>query len=113
MSAPERTAVLVVLTTAPDAAVAERLASTLVDEGHAACVNVLAGVTSIYRWEGKTQREAEHLLLVKTTERAFPALRERILQMHPYEVPEVVALAVPDGHEAYLDWVREEVGRTP
>jgi periplasmic divalent cation tolerance protein len=108
---PERAAVLLALTTVPDAAVAERLSLVLVEEGHAACVSALSGVTSFYRWAGETHREAEHLLLVKTTQQAFPALRERIVEMHPYDVPEVVAFPVTDGHAPYLEWVRGEVER--
>jgi periplasmic divalent cation tolerance protein len=100
--------VAVVLTTAPSADVAESLASRLVDEGLAACVNVIPGVTSIFRWEGATQREAEILLVVKTTADRVSALRDRIVGLHPYEVPEVVALPVSDGHAAYLAWVRAE-----
>lgn len=103
-------AVLVVLSTAPDAAAAERIGTALVEERLAACVNVLEGVTSIFRWKGEVEREREVLMVLKTTTDAVDRLRVRLVELHPYEVPEVLALAVPTGHPAYLDWVREEAG---
>lgn len=107
---PAAPPVTVVLTTAPDAAVAESLATALVHEGLAACVNIVPGVTSIFRWEGEVQREAELLLVTKTTEERVPALCERIVALHPYDVPEMIALPVTGGHAAYLDWVRGASG---
>jgi periplasmic divalent cation tolerance protein len=102
--------VVVVLTTAPDAAVAESLATALVEEGLAACVNIVPGVTSIFRWEGEVQREAELLLVTKTSAERVPPLRERIVALHPYDVPEMIALPVVGGHAPYLDWVRSASG---
>lgn len=104
------TSVLAVLSTAPDAAVAERIGTALVEERLAACVNILADVTSIYRWKGSVERATEVLMVVKTTPGAVARLRARIVDLHPYDVPEVLALAVPTGHEPYLEWVRAEVG---
>ena len=106
------TEVRTVLVTAPDRQLAESMASTLVEERLAACVNVIPGLVSVYRWEGEVQRDEEALMIVKTTEPRVAQLRERIVQLHPYEVPEVLVLNVVDGHEAYLGWVRDAVGDT-
>jgi len=102
------TDVLVVLVTAPGPEEAARLARALVEERLAACGNVLPGLRSIYRWEGQVREEGEALLLLKTTRGRFAALRDRILALHPYEVPEVLALPVEAGAERYLGWVDAE-----
>jgi periplasmic divalent cation tolerance protein len=99
---------LVVLVTAPTAEKAAELARALVEERLAACGNVIAGLRSIYRWEGKVQDDAEALLLLKTTRGRFEALRERVLALHPYQVPEVIALAVDAGSAPYLAWIAAE-----
>jgi periplasmic divalent cation tolerance protein len=96
---------IVVLVTAPSTDVAAEIARTVVEERLAACGNVLPGVRSIYRWEGKLQDEPEVLLVLKTQRRHFSALRDRILALHPYDVPEVIALPVEAGSAAYLDWI--------
>jgi periplasmic divalent cation tolerance protein len=97
---------VVVLMTAPDPDVAGRIASTLLDERLVACVNLLPGLRSIYRWEEKLCDEAEVLCLMKTRQDLFPALRDRIAALHPYQVPEIIALPLVAGHAPYLDWVR-------
>ncbi len=102
--------VLLCYCTCPDTASAQTLADALVGEGLAACVNQLPGVRSTYRWQGKVMTESEVLLLIKTTETRFAALKERLLALHPYEVPELIAVPVAQGHAAYLDWVRTSVG---
>ncbi|MFZ5481294.1 MAG: divalent-cation tolerance protein CutA [Myxococcota bacterium] len=102
------TDLLVVLVTAPDADTAARIARTLVEERLAACGNVLPGVRSIYRWEGAVQDEPEVLIVLKTPRDRFEALRARVLEVHPYRVPEVIALPVEAGHAAYLAWVGEQ-----
>jgi periplasmic divalent cation tolerance protein len=107
-SDPEAEAVRVVLSTAPDAETAARLARAVLEERLAACVNVVPGVRSLYRWQGALHDDAEVLLVMKTTARRCEALAARVRALHPYEVPEVVALAVTSGSAAYLDWVREE-----
>ena len=99
------TDVRVVLVTCSHPEAAATLARTLVEEGLAACGNVLPGLRSIYRWQGQVQDETEALLLLKTTAARFEALRERVVALHPYEVPEVIALAVDAGHAPYLAWV--------
>ena len=101
--------VLVILGTAPNVATAERIGTALVEERLAACANVLDGVTSIYRWKGSIEREREVLMILKTTPDLLERLRARFVEMHPYEVPEVLALHVEDGHGPYLDWVRDSV----
>ena len=95
----------VLLSACPDAATAERLGRALVEESLAACVNVLPGLRSIYRWNDAVQCDEEALMIVKTTSTRLAAARERLVALHPYEVPEVVALPVADGHHAYLEWV--------
>jgi periplasmic divalent cation tolerance protein len=102
--------VLTVLSTAPSAEIADRIATTLIEERLAACVNVLDGLTSVYRWEGQVEREAEVLMLLKTTTEALERLQLRLVELHPYAVPEVLALEVSNGHLPYLEWVRSEVG---
>ena len=100
---------MVVFSTAPDAEVAQRIGTALVEERLAACVNVLEGITSIYGWKGSVQREREVLMVMKTTSDIVDRLRARLVEQHPYEVPEVLALDVSDGHGPYLDWVRSVV----
>jgi periplasmic divalent cation tolerance protein len=101
--------VRICLVTAPDADVAQRIARALVDERLAACVNVVPGVRSIYRWEGAVHDDGELLLIVKTTQALLPALAERLAVLHPYARPELVAIAPSGGSERYFDWVRAEV----
>jgi periplasmic divalent cation tolerance protein len=98
----------VVLLTAPDGETGGALARTLVEERLAACVNVVPGVRSIYRWEGKIQEDAEVLLIVKTRADRCEALAERVRTLHPHAVPEVLALAAVGGSADYLAWVAAE-----
>jgi periplasmic divalent cation tolerance protein len=110
MSAEGGGGVAIILVTAPDAEVGERLGRALVTERLAACVNIVPGVTSLYHWDGEVQRAGEVLLLVKSTVDAFERLRDRVKELHPYDVPEIIDLAVRNGEERYLAWVREGVG---
>ncbi len=98
---------LVVLITAGTAGDAERLAETLVREKLAACVNVLPGVTSLYRWQGAVQRDSEVLLIVKTRRPLLAQLTARVRALHSYHVPEIVALPIVAGSEPYLHWLAE------
>ncbi|MFT3917164.1 MAG: divalent-cation tolerance protein CutA [Anaeromyxobacteraceae bacterium] len=107
------TDVLVVLVTAPSPERAAELARAVVEERLAACGNVVPGVRSIYRWEGKVVDEPEALLVLKTTRDRLDALQERVLALHPYEVPEVLALSVDAGAERYLGWVHAETHPSP
>jgi periplasmic divalent cation tolerance protein len=96
------------LITAPDAESARRIARALVEERLAACVNLVPGVTSIYRWEGALHEDAELLLVVKTQANRLAALAERLAVLHPYALPELVALTPSGGSERYLAWVCAE-----
>jgi periplasmic divalent cation tolerance protein len=98
----------VVLVTVPDAEVGARLARVVVEERLAACVNLLPGVRSIYRWQGAVHDDAEVLLVMKTRADRVEALGARVRELHPYEVPEVLALAAAGGSLEYLAWVRAE-----
>lgn len=102
---------LLALTTCPDREVAGRIAATLVSEGLAACVNEIPGLTSTYVWQGQLHRDAEVLLLIKTTGNCLPAVEARLKTLHPYELPELIALPISGGSAAYLDWVRQNAGR--
>jgi periplasmic divalent cation tolerance protein len=104
------TGALVCLCTCPDAAVAERIARALVDERLAACVNLLPGVRSVYRWRDAVEDADEVLLLVKSTRDALPALQARLVALHPYELPELLAVEAAGGLPAYLGWIADNVG---
>jgi len=95
---------ILVLSTCP-AEGAARLAELLVSEHHAACVNVVERVESFYIWEGKLNRDAESLLLIKTTPERLETLTAALLEAHPYDVPEVVSLEITGGNARYLEWV--------
>lgn len=101
---------LLVITNTPDRATAERIANTLVTEGVAACVNVLGECASVYRWQGKVERASEVPLLIKTTRAAYPRLESALHKLHPYELPEIIALPVSAGLPEYLKWVAEQTG---
>lgn len=103
------TETLIVFCTCSHEAEADALARSLVEERLAACVNILPGLTSVYRWQGEVERASEHLLLVKTTRERLPALEHRIRELHSYETPEIIAVPVTEGSEKYLAWLREQV----
>jgi periplasmic divalent cation tolerance protein len=104
--------VVVVLTNLPDRESAEKLALLLVEQRLAACVNVLDGCTSVYRWQDAIETAREVPVLIKTRRELFARLQDAIRGVHPYEVPEIVALAVHDGLPAYLAWVLTETAAT-
>jgi len=106
------TNVKVVLVTVPSASVAEELCEELLRQSLIACGNIISGVTSIFRWQGEVQRDEELLVVFKTVGEFVPHLIERVSELHPYEVPEVLVLSVEDGASAYLQWVSSEVKRT-
>ncbi len=103
------TNILIAFTTCPTAESAETLATALVSEGLAACVNQLAGVKSTYIWQGQLHRDNEILMLIKTTSDRLPALEARLKALHPYELPELIAVPVCAGSAPYLDWIRHNV----
>ncbi len=100
--------VVIAFCTCPDTTSAARIATALVEERLAACVNRLPGVASTYRWQGRIEQADEVLLLIKTTAERLPALRQRLPQLHPYELPELVVVEAAGGLPAYLDWVPAE-----
>lgn len=102
--------VQLVFTTCPDEATARQIARALVEERLAACGNVVPGLTSIYRWRGEVETAAECMLLLKTRDDLLEPLARRLDELHPYEVPELLALPVGAGTPAYLQWVVEETG---
>tara|TARA_R110002072_G_scaffold46591_10_gene129093 strand:- start:81479 stop:81817 length:339 start_codon:yes stop_codon:yes gene_type:complete len=99
---------LVVLCTVP-VGQSDSIAHTIVDERLCACVNVAPSIRSFYRWKGEVETAAEELLVVKTTAGAFELLRDRLVELHPYDVPEVIAVSVAAGLPAYLSWVVDSV----
>jgi periplasmic divalent cation tolerance protein len=96
--------------TCPDEAAAQRIATALIEEHLAACVNRISGIASTYRWKGDVCQDVEVLLVIKTVRERFEALRERIIALHPYELPEVIAVDIALGHAPYLDWIARESG---
>lgn len=98
---------VVVWTTISTTSDSRKLASALVTERLAACVNVLAPMESIYRWKGEVQTDPERQLIMKTTAARVPALKARLVQLHDYDVPEFIVTPVIDGSDAYLNWIRE------
>lgn len=100
--------VLLVLTNLPNRDAAMRLARALIERRAAACVNVLGECTSVYRWRGSVEEAGEVPVLIKTTDSAYPALEQAIRELHPYELPEIVAVPLSHGLPGYLDWVIAE-----
>ncbi|HNX69077.1 MAG TPA: divalent-cation tolerance protein CutA [Candidatus Omnitrophota bacterium] len=100
---------LCVLSTVPNIKKAREIAGLLVSRGLAACVQVLPGLESHYRWKGKKETSPEVLLIIKTKASAYKKLEMSLLKNHPYEVSELVALPITRGSKAYLDWIDEEV----
>jgi len=98
------------LSTCPDRASAEQIACTLVEEGLAACVNILDGISSIYRWQGKLETAQESLLLIKTTRETGKLLEKRLVSLHPYELPEIISVPIQAGFAPYLDWITKNTG---
>ncbi len=95
----------VVLCTCPDMDSARRIADALLDQRLAACVNILPGVTSRYRWQGTVEESSETLLLIKTTRARYPTLERTLVSLHPYELPEIIGVPVEQGLAGYLAWI--------
>ncbi len=98
--------ILVCLITTPNLKSARALAKVLVRGHYAACVNIIDKVSSYFYWKGKVEKASECLLIAKTTRRRFKDLKKKVQSMHPYSVPEIIALPVMDGNKEYLSWVR-------
>lgn len=96
---------LLVLSTCPGSITAKQIAQDLVANDVAACVNIVPGLTSYFKWSQKVESDVEFLLLIKTTSKNLPAIKKRIKSLHPYELPEVIAVSIEDGLEEYLRWV--------
>lgn len=103
--------VVVLLSTLPPDDAGAAIARALVDEGLAACVNLVPGVRSIYRWQGAIHDDAEVLAIIKTTAATAAALVTRLCALHPYQVPEAIVVATAGGHQPYLDWVAGSIAR--
>jgi periplasmic divalent cation tolerance protein len=106
--AQQSTTHLLILCTCPDMDTAHNIANQLVDRALAACVNILPGLTSVYQWQGKRETAQECLLLIKTTNAAYPALELAITELHSYELPEVIAVPIGQGLEGYLRWIEQQ-----
>ena len=106
---PSPSDALIVFMTVPDAATGAAIGRTLVDERLAACVNILPGIRSIYRWQGQVSDEGEALCLIKTQAALYDRLRERATALHPYDVPELIAVSPSAGNAPYLRWIGEQV----
>lgn len=102
--------VRVVLVTAPDRETGRKLARAVTEARLAACGNVIPGLTSVYRWEGRIEEDEEVLILFKTTESSLSSMMDMIVELHPYEIPEFLALHVSTGHLPYMEWVLRETG---
>ena len=96
-----------VLCTCPDQDSAQSIAEHLIDQHLAACVNILPGITSIYTWQGKRESAQEQLLIIKSTKDIYETLEKAIIKLHPYELPEVIAVNIETGNENYLNWISE------
>jgi periplasmic divalent cation tolerance protein len=100
----------VVLVTAPDQAAAERISKGLLARKLAACVNIVPGLISLYRWEGSVEKDQEVLLIIKTRLALFEELSKQVMKDHPYQNPEVIALPIEIGADPYLKWIESETG---
>ncbi len=100
---------ILVLTTADNAELAHRIATALVEAGQAACVSIVPGIRSVYRWEGKICDEGEWLLIIKSVTEQFEAVRSHIRRLHSYQLPEVIAVPITSGDPDYLRWLAEQM----
>jgi len=101
---------LLVFITVPHGEVAEQIAGALVKDGLAACVNIVRNVHSIFSWQGKIERESEDLLLVKTRAERLEKLTQKVVDLHPYDVPEIIAHSLEAGYSPYLQWIDDVLG---
>jgi periplasmic divalent cation tolerance protein len=101
---------IIVLTTAASREEAETIAHALVERRLAACANIVGPINSVYRWQGKVETAAEHLLVIKTTAQLFDAVSKAIRELHSYELPECIQLPIENGSAEYLQWIAQSVG---
>ncbi|MFH1574885.1 MAG: divalent-cation tolerance protein CutA [Acidobacteriota bacterium] len=104
---------ILVLSTVDSPELARKIATALVEAGDAACVSIVPGLRSVYRWQGKVCDDKELLLLIKTAADRFDAVRTRVRALHSYEVPEIIALPITAGDTAYLDWLHGQLAPAP
>jgi periplasmic divalent cation tolerance protein len=98
---------ILVISTVPGQKKGQDIARSLVENKLAACVSLSSACTSFYRWEGKISRDQEYMLFIKTREDIYPLLEKKLLELHPYEVPEIIALPVIGGSKNYLKWIED------
>ena len=101
---------IVVFVTCASEKEGEKIGQALLEEKLAACVNIVPGLKSLFRWKGKISTEQEVLLIIKTKDTLFEKLKKRVIELHSYEVPEIIALGVLAGYEKYLEWLKKETG---
>jgi len=106
----ERKKYTLTISTVPDLETGRRIARALVESGLAACVNIVPGLHSIYEWQEKIEESEESLLIIKSTAGVLKPLTEKILELHPYDCPEVISFDIRTGNPAYLDWIDSVVG---
>ncbi|ADE16579.1 CutA1 divalent ion tolerance protein [Nitrosococcus halophilus Nc 4] len=109
MHNPGDTPYQLIFCTCPDQEVAKKLAALLVENRHAACANIVPGLTSVYRWQGKIETDSECLLLIKSRADHYSAVEQIIREQHPYELPEIIAVTIGSGLDGYLRWIDEEL----
>ena len=102
---------IVVYITVPDFETGKKIAKALVEEKLAACVNITSQINSVYFWQGNIENDTEHLLIIKTRKDVFDRLEERVKQLHPYTVPEIIAMPIILGSKDYLNWIDETLNR--
>lgn len=95
------------MVTCPDEKNAESIANALIEKKIAACVNIIPKIKSLYRWKNKIEKSFETLMIIKTKENLFSLVKEEVLKVHPYEVPEIVCLKIEKGYEKYMEWIEE------
>ncbi len=98
-----------VLCTVPDRETGKKIALRLVEQKLAACCNIVPGIFSVYRWKGNIEQDDEELLLIKSSPSLFPQLKQAIFELHPYDVPEIIALPITDGAQEYLEWMDQNL----
>ncbi|HHJ52695.1 MAG TPA: divalent-cation tolerance protein CutA [Caldithrix abyssi] len=99
----------VVLCTVPDREIGKKIATYLIEQKLAACCNIVPGVFSVYRWKGQMEQDNEEMLIIKSMPKVFPRLEKAIRQLHPYDVPEIIAIPVANGANDYLDWMNQNI----
>ncbi|MDX1519170.1 MAG: divalent-cation tolerance protein CutA [Gammaproteobacteria bacterium] len=100
---------LIVLNTCPGSITAKQIAQDLVANNHAACVNIIPGIQSVFKWGNQVKNETEYLLIIKTSRDNYAVVEKRIRALHPYELPEVIAVPITEGLDGYLNWIKQVI----